>query len=208
MRGSRWLWLLVTIVAAGCASSASSGSAGTFNSSAVVSWTTCTEVGAAGGTGTLVRPCVFVLGDGRRFSCPPAFAHRVQTATTLEHGKGCHPLSPLAIPVSWRPGLAALQRAGACFTDQGLRVSGGPSLGAPSHGPQTPIGELFVQHGNAPIFVAYYESAQAAQRFEPIVAASAKRFGGRLARAGRVIVLWTRPPTNSQRKAVEACAFV
>lgn len=146
-----WLAAVGGVALAGCGSSLSSGQAaraGSFDSATVVSSTSCSVSGTEK-TQNVVHPCVFVLGDGRRLPCPPAYARAVQSADTLEHAKACTRLRPLAIPASWRPVLAALQKAGSCLTRQGWRVSGGPSLGDPYRRAETPIGELQVHNGTA-----------------------------------------------------------
>jgi hypothetical protein len=210
---SRALWLLAAVggvVLAGCGSNMSSGrvtrASGLFDIAAVVSSASCSISGTRS-TRTVVDPCIFVLGDGRRFSCPPAFARAVQSADTLEHAKACRRLSPLAIPASWRPGFAALQNTGSCLTRQGFRVSGGPSLGEPHRRPETPIGELVIQNGNAPILVGYYQDSRIAQQFEPTAIRNVRRVGGQVQRRDAVIVVWARPPTSQQRNTVDACAF-
>jgi hypothetical protein len=46
--------------------------------------------------------CVFVLADGRRFSCPPRFAHAVQTASSLERSRSCRTIAPLHLSAAGR----------------------------------------------------------------------------------------------------------
>jgi hypothetical protein len=150
---------------------------------------------------------VFVLSDGRRFSCPQAFERTTPSAYTLEHAKACKRLTPLVIPASWRPVFAAIEKARSCLANQGMRVSGGPELGVARTSQETPIGELFIQNGNGPILIGFYESGRRAQQFEPTAIQTAKRIGGQLARRGAVIVFWTRAPTSQQRSTTEGCAF-
>jgi hypothetical protein len=101
----------------------------------------------------------------------------------------------------------SLQRTRSCLTALGLRVVGGPALGLPASGPDTPLGELIVVRGAAPTFIAFYTGREAARRSEPTLIQNGKRVGGVVARRGAVTVFWSRPPTSAQRAAVAACAF-
>jgi hypothetical protein len=151
--------------------------------------------------------CVYVLSDGRRFRCPPAFARAAQTVNSLERATACSRLSPIAIPASWRRVFVQIGKVRSCLTSRGLRVTGGPSLGTPRNGPDTPIGELIVINGNAPTCIGFYESSRVAQQYEPTAIKNMKRLGGQLARRAAVIVLWTRPPKAQLGAITEACAF-
>jgi uncharacterized protein YjeT (DUF2065 family) len=115
-------------------------------------------------------------------------------------------LSPIAIPTLWRRVFVQIGKVRACLTTRGLRVTGGPSPGAPRNGPDTPIGELIVINGNALTFIGFYESRRAAEQYERTAINNMKRLGGQLARRGGVIVLWTRPPRAQLRNITEACA--
>jgi hypothetical protein len=159
-------------------------------------------------TGVVTQSCVFILSDGKRFSCPQAFARTTQTPAGLERAKACTRLKSLPIPTSSRRVFAVIESVRSCLTSRSLRVAGGPVLGAAANGPQTPLGELIVVHGNAPTFIAFYKSHDAAQRAEPMVIQNARRLGGVVARHGAVTVLWSRPPAGPQRAAVEACGFM
>ena len=155
-----------------------------------------------------IHPCVFTLTDGRRLGCPPSFARSPQTVYSLEHAAGCRRLAPFRIPLSWRPVLAALERARGCLTGRGLKVLGGPSLGM-SSGSGGPIGELDVVRGrNAmPTLIGYYRSAEAARRFEPAALRNARRVRRLVDRIGEVIVFWPHPPIREQRVRTEGCVF-
>lgn len=170
-----------------------------------VSSVSCTS--SAGVTGVVAQSCVFTLSDGRRFSCPDALTRTTQTAAGLEHAKACTRLTSLPIPASSRPIFAALERVRSCLTSRGLRVVGGPIIGLGATTPDTPLGELIVVRDRAPTFIAFYKSSQAARRSEPTLIQNAQRLGGVVARRGAVAVLWSRPPANDRRAAVEACAF-
>ena len=119
--------------------------------------------------------CVYVLSDGRRLRCPPAFARAAQTVISLERATACSRLSPIAIPASWRRVFVQIGKVRACLTSRGLRVTGGPSLGTPRNGPDTPIGELIVIKGNAPTFIGFYESRRAAEQDQPRAIENMKR---------------------------------
>jgi hypothetical protein len=148
---------------------------------------------------------VFVLTDGRRFSCPQSLSAGRPTVSSLEHAKACTRLTPIRIPASWRPVFALIENVRSCLSSRGLRVLGGPVLGAPAEGPQTPLGELIV--GPPPTFIAFYKNRQAAREAEPMVLQNARRLGGVVARRGAVTVIWTRPPVSARRAVVDGCAF-
>ena len=156
-----------------------------------------------GANGEDARPCVLVLSDGTRFSCPQDFARMV--ADTLQLAGTCKRLRPIAVPLSWRVVLAALARTRSCLTRQGLHVSGGPSLGLPSDSPQTPLGELAIRNGVTPTLIGFYSSSRVAQQLEPAAIEKVRSFG-HVERHNEAIILWTAHPTSEQRMLTEACA--
>jgi hypothetical protein len=200
--------VVVVVGLGGCGGSArTAGSVRASASSVQVSSTSCETSGTAAGRRIDSSSCVYVLSDGRRFRCPLAFSRSPQSVHTLEHAPACRRLSSLVIPVSRRRVFAAIEKVRSCLASRGLRVTGGPSLGAPRYSPVAPIGELVVANGNAPVLIGFYENSRAAQRFEPTAISNIRRVGGQLARRRAVIVLWTRPPAAQLRLATEACAF-
>lgn len=86
---------------------------------------------------------------------------------------------------------------------------GGPSLGDPRTGTETPIGELDIANGYnvLPTLIAFYQSSHAAEQFEPTAIRNFKRIGGEVERHQEVIVGWPHTPTGAERNAVEACAL-
>ena len=172
-----------------------------------VSSTSC-PTSSSRATGTVLHPCVFVLTDGRRFSCPEAFARAPQTAGRLEHAVACKRLRPLAIPAVWRPVFADIQKTRACLTRHGEQVIGGPSLGN-GNGPTGPIGELNLpQTGHRlPTLIGYYPSGAAARRVEPGLLPRLRRLGAVAERRGWAIIVWLHQPTRQERRSLEACVF-
>jgi hypothetical protein len=156
----------------------------------------------------VVRHCVFVLMDGRRFRClGSAFAGSTPSANALAHANACARLRRLVIPASSRAVFAAIGTARACLTAKGLRVSGGPVVPPDPHSPRSPDGELIVGDVAGGAFIAFYKDPRKAQRFEPEVVRNAKRFGGEVERRGAVTVLWIRRPASDLRNTVKACVF-
>ena len=193
--------LLAGLLAAGTALAAT----GTFDSGTTVVSASC-EISTARTTGTFVHPCVFVLGDGSRFSCPPTFARTLQSADTLEHARACTRLRSLAIPAPWQPVVVQIRKVATCLSGAGLQVSGGPSLGVAHRDPSSPVGELTVQNSNSPILVGFYLSARVAEQSELAVIHSAGS-NERVERRGNVIVLWASSSPGRQRGPFERCAF-
>lgn len=198
--------------ASGCGvkgASTSSGSAGRTGAMvAQVSSASCSEGASSsrGGKSHTFSYCVFVLSDGRRFRCPPAFGIGRPTpgVSVLEHTKACTPLTPLTISASTHAVFARIAKTHSCLSKRGLRVIGGPVF--PSQGPNTPDGELIVGEA-AGTFIAFYDNARKARRLEPQIRQNVKRFGGKVKRLGAVTVLWVHPPSSAQRNSVETCAF-
>jgi hypothetical protein len=174
-----------------------------------VSSTSCSE-GASGSRRGKMRTfsyCVFVLSDGRRFRCPPAFGvgRPAPGVSVIEHTKACTPLTPLTIPASTRAVFARIEKTRSCLIKQGVRVTGGPVL--PSQGPNSPDGELLIVYDGAQTFVAFYDSSRKARRLELEIVQNVKRIGGQVVRRGAVTVLWTHPATSQLRDRVEVCAL-
>jgi hypothetical protein len=156
----------------------------------------------------VVRHCVFVLTDGRRFRClGSAFARSTPSANALVHANACAALKRLVITAASRAVFAAIGTARACLSAKGLRVSGGPVVPPDPHSPRSPDGELIVGNVAGGAFIAFYKDPRKAQRLEPDIVRNAKRFGGEVERRGAVTVLWIRRPASDLRNTVKACAF-
>jgi hypothetical protein len=208
LAGTTGALFLICAALAGCdQSGATAGSVPASVLTVQVSSTNCQTIGVRNGKRVDTADCVYVLSDGSRFRCPMASSRSVQSVYSLEHAKACIRLTPIAIPPSWKPVFAAIEKARSCLARRGLRVTGGPSLGAPRHSPETPIGELVVINGNAPVLIGFYENSRVARQFEPTAIKNVKRVGGQLARHGAEIVIWSRPPKVPLRDATALCAF-
>jgi hypothetical protein len=101
---------------------------------------------------------------------------------------------------------AVIARAHACVAAHGIRVSGGAVFPRQPGQASSADGELIVGRG-PPAFVAFYTDARKAQRLEPGVIRSARRFHGQVQRRGAVTVIWIAPPSNALRDAVESCVW-
>jgi hypothetical protein len=190
--------LAVVLVAAGLAGCGGGRRAtAPVSSAAQVSSTSCAEsnTGSSG--------CVYVVSDGRRFHCagaPSASAPSVDVLARI-----CTRMTPIAIPPAWRRVFATLDRVRACLTGHGLRVTGGPALGMPRTGPDTPIGELVVINGEAPGLIGFYVTDRGAELVGRENEHS--KHVTAMTRRGAVLVLWTGPASAQLRTATAACAF-
>jgi hypothetical protein len=181
--------------------------AGLFQTDTQVTSSSCSMSAASTGS-RASGSCTFLLSDGRRFRCPPAFGTRpTLSVSALEHAKACSRLPTIAIPAPTRAIFAAIEKARTCLTTQGFRVTGGPFYPTdPPYRQSVPDGELVIE-SVTPTFIAFYDSGRTAQRFERQLVQNADRLGGRVERRGAVTVLWTRQPAAQQRSGIEACAF-
>jgi hypothetical protein len=148
--------------------------------------------------------CVFVLADGRRFSCPQRFAQAVQTASSLERSNACRAIAPLQLDAAVRKVTTTIESTQACLTAHKVRAIGNAVL-PPLAGPSTPDGELiagYLPHG---ALIAFYRDIEKAVRLEPKVLSNARRIHAQVQRSGAVTIFWWRPPAATLRRAVQAC---
>lgn len=162
----------------------------------------CKESGTKGQT--TKTSCVFVLADGRQFSCPASFAHAVQTASSLERSTACRTLAPLHLGAAVRRVTAAIESTQACLTSHKVRTIGNAVL-PPLAGPNSPDGELIAGYLPNGALIAFYRNIKKAQGLEPAVLRNAHRQHSQVERAGKVTILWVRRPSTTLRGAVQAC---
>jgi hypothetical protein len=159
-------------------------------------------------SGTGGRPvkasCVFVLADGRQFSCPPRFAHAVQTASSLERSGLCRTIAPLQLSAAVRRVTAAIESTQTCLTSHKVRTIGNAVL-PPLASPNSPDGELIAGYLPNGAFIAFYRNVEKAERLEPAVLRNARRLHSQIERAGAVTIVWVRPPTATLGRALQAC---
>ena len=148
--------------------------------------------------------CVFVLADGRRFSCPPRFAQSVQTASSLKRSTSCRTIAPRHLSAAVRRVTAAIESARACLTSHKVRTIGNAVL-PPLARPNSPDGELIAGYLPNGALIAFYRSIEKAKRLEPALLRNARRLHSQVERAGAVTIFWPRPPTATLRRAVQAC---
>jgi hypothetical protein len=148
--------------------------------------------------------CVFVLADGRRFSCPPRFAHAVQTASSLESSKSCRTIAPLHLSAAVRRVTASIESAQTCLTSHKVRTIGNALL-PPLASPNSPDGELIAGYLPSGALIAFYRNIEKAERLETAVLRNAHRLHSQVERAGTVTIFWLRPPTVTLRRAIQAC---
>jgi hypothetical protein len=199
---------LVAILAAGCGT-ATNGSnpteteraAGNANYAQVAEGSCAT--GEANGK-PFKPPCVFVLADGRRFSCPWRFAQAVQTASSLERSNACRAIAPLHLGAAVRRVTAAIGSAQACLIAHKVRAIGNAVLPALA-GPGSPDGELIAGYLPNGALIAFYRDVTKAVRLEPEVLRNARRIHAQIERSGAVTIFWWRPPAATLRLAVQAC---
>jgi hypothetical protein len=113
----RWaLTGLVALIFAGCGSAANRSSVAATAQATSYAQATNAACNASGTGGKPVTmSCVFVLADGRRFSCPQRFANAVETASSLERSRSCRAIAPLHLSPAVRRLTAVIESAQACF---------------------------------------------------------------------------------------------
>ena len=196
---------VLALVVAGCGTAGSrsnmSGTAPATSYSQAVN-ASCNESGTNGQT--TKTSCVFVLADGRQFSCPASFAHAVQTASSLERSTVCRRLAPLHLGAAVRRVTAAIESTQACLTSHKVRTIGNALL-PPLASPNSPDGELIAGYLQNGALIAFYRDIKKAEGLGPAVLRNARRLHSHVERAGTVTILWVRRPSTTLRGAVQAC---
>lgn len=199
---------LLAILAGGCgAATNQSNPSGTGQATAVADYGQVAEASCTTGEANgkpLPASCVFVLADGRRFSCPERFAHAVQTASSLERSRTCRAIAALHLSAAVRRVTATIESAQACLTSRKVRAIGSavvPPLAAPSG----PDGELIAGYLPNGALIAFYRDSEKATRLEPAVLRNARRIHAQVERRGAATIFWWRPPTPTLRLAVQTC---
>jgi hypothetical protein len=199
---------VVAIVAGGCGSAAhrSTGIA-TERVAGVTSYAQVAEASCTSWDVNGKPPqasCVYVVADGRRFRCPPRFAHAVQTASSLQHSPACRKIAALHLSGAVRRVTAAIESTQACLMSHRVRAIGNAVL-PPLADPSSPDGELIAGYLPRGALIAFYRDSEKAQRLEPAVLQNARHTGAQVQRRGAVTIFWARPPTPIMRRAVQAC---
>ena len=149
----------MAILAGACGTAANlSNPIGTGHATAVADYAQAAEASCTTGEANgrpLTSSCVFVLADGRRFTCPERFAHAVQTAASLEHSTACRPIAPLHLSAAVRRVTATIESAQACLTSRKVRAIGGAVL-PPLAAPSSPDGELIAGYLPNGALIAFY----------------------------------------------------
>ena len=205
----RWAVVaLVAIVAGGCGTATDRANAtGTGRATSVADYAQLTEGSCATGEANgkpLKTSCVFVLADGRRFSCPQRFAQAVQTAGSLERSTACRMIASLHLSAAVRRVTAAIESAQACLVSRRVRAIGNAVLPALA-GANSPDGELIAGYLPNGALIAFYGDIEKARRLEPAVFRNDRRLRAQVERSGTVTIFWWRPPTATLRRAVQVC---
>lgn len=202
----RWAWAgLIVLVVAGCGTATNRSNVTGTGRATSYAQAVNASCNADGTNGKLVNTaCVFVLANGRRFRCPPRFAHAVQTASSLERSTSCRTIAPLHLSAAVRRVTAAIESTQACLTSHKVRTIGNAVL-PPLASPNSPDGELIAGYLPGGALIAFYRSIEKAERLGPAVLRNARRLHSQVERAGAVTIFWPRPPTATLRRAVQAC---
>lgn len=194
---------LLVLMLVGCGSS----SATLVNFASEVVSSSCHASGASGPT--QLQACDYVLGDGRRFSCPHQLTGASSdqlTGASLDHAlqtADCRKLPQLKISAAQRTTFHAVGDALACLRLKGLRANGGPVLPDRT---QTPDGEVVIASAH-PTFIAFYISVAKARRLEVTVRRNVQRTHGLVERHAAVTIAWTAAPNAQLRHTIESCVF-
>lgn len=148
--------------------------------------------------------CVFVLADGRRFSCPQRFGRAVQTASALERSAACRVIAPLHLSAAVRRVTATIESTQACLASHTVRAIGNAVL-PPLADPASADGELIAGQLPKGALIAFYRDIQKATRLEPAVLDNARRIHAQVERRGAATIFWLRMPAPPLRRAVQDC---
>jgi hypothetical protein len=174
MRSSgRWAAAAVVAIVVGSCGTATnrSNATGTGRATSITDYAQVTVGSCATGEANgkpLKTSCVFVLADGRRFSCPQRFAQAVQTASSLERSTACRMIAPLHLSAAVRRVTAAIESAQGCLVSRRVRAIGNAVL-PPLAGANSPDGELIAGYLPNGALIAFYRDIEKAQRLEPAV---------------------------------------
>jgi hypothetical protein len=205
----RWaLSGLVAIAAGGCGTTANrSNATRTGPAAGIADYAQAAEASCTTGEANgkpLKTSCMFVLADGRRFTCPERFAHGVQTASSLERSTACRAIAPLHLSAAVRRVTAAIESARSCLTSHKVRAIGGAVLPPPANS-SSPDGELIAGYLPNGALIAFYRDVAKAERLEPAVLRNARRLHAQVERRRAVTIFWWRPPPATLRLAVQTC---
>jgi hypothetical protein len=199
---------LAAIIAGACGTATNhSNPIGTAQATAVADYAHAAEASCTTGEANgkpLTASCVFVLADGRRFTCPQRFAHAVQTASSLEHSTACRPIARLGLSAAVRRVTTTIESTQACLTSRRVRAIGNAVL-PPLADPSSPDGELIAGYLPNGALIAFYRDREKATRLEPQVLRNTHRVHGQVERRGAATIFWSRPPTPALRSAVQGC---
>ena len=148
--------------------------------------------------------CVFVLADGRRFSCPQRFGRAVQTASALERSAACRVIAPLHLSAAVRRVTATIESTQVCLASHTVRAIGNAVL-PPLADPASADGELIAGQLPKGALIAFYRDTKKATRLEPAVLDNARRIHAQVERRGGATILWLRMPAPPLRRAVQDC---
>lgn len=202
----RWALVgLIAVVVGGCGTGINRPN--TAGQIGITNYAQAAEASCATGEANgkpLKASCVFVLADGRRFSCPPRFARAAQTASSLEHSATCRTVAPLYLNAAVRRLTATIESTPACLTSRSVRAIGNAVLPPLAH-QNSADGELIVGHLPDGALIAFYRDTDKAVRLEPGVLNNARRLRAQVERRGAITIFWWRPPVAALRNAVQAC---
>jgi hypothetical protein len=199
---------LLAILAGGCGAATNhSNPSGNEQATAVADYGQAAEASCTTGEAKskpLTASCVFVIADGRRFTCPERFAHAVQTASSLERSTACRAIAPLHLSAAVRRVTGTIESAQACLISHKVRAIGNAVL-PPLAAASSPDGELIVGYLPNGALIAFYRDSEKATRLAPAVLENARRIHAQVERRGSATIFWWRPPTPTLRVAVRDC---
>lgn len=201
---------LLAILAGGCGAATNHSDAnGTRHATAAADYgqaaeASCTTTVGVANRKPLRASCVFVLADGRRFSCPERFGHAVQTASSLERSRACRAIAPLHLSAAVRRVTATIESTQACLTSHEVRAIGNAVL-SPLSDPSSPDGELIAGYLPNGALIAFYRDSEKATRLEPALLRNARRIHAQVERRGATTIFWWRPAPRTLRLAVQGC---
>lgn len=189
--------LLAGVIACGTAIAAT----GVLDSGTAITSSSCS---AAGGSASAVRSsCTFVLSNGERFACTPAFARSRPSVEAIERSGACSSTAPSHPSAGSSAVAGRIANVSGCLAGNGLTAHGG--VAPQPAGADAPAGELTLASAGSEAFIAFYESAQRARRLAPQIEKKATRFNGLVERQGPITVVWTGAPSSSLQALVGRC---
>lgn len=191
--------LLAGVIACGAAIAAT----GVLDSGTAITSSSCSATG--GSVGAVRSWCTFVLSNGERFVCTPAFARSHPSIEAIERSGACSSTASSHPSAGGSAIAGRIANVSRCLAGKGLTAHGGVAPQPAGANTNAPAGELTLASAGSEAFIAFYASAQRARRLAPQVEKRAARFNGLVERQGSITIVWSGSPSSSLQALVDRC---